>query len=195
MKTSINYSIVTALVVMAWVSTGQAAEGDSKTRGTTIYKTEDASGAPVFSDEATEGAVEVKVEEPATYSSDGLIQRYNNQNRSSSDEQDEISYKRLRITAPGNDESIRSNPGNVEVSYEISPSPADGHTLQLLMDGAVYREIRGPGPLQLANVDRGTHRLQVRIVDENDEVVKISPAVTIHLLRHSIRHPQGRKSR
>lgn len=196
MKTSIIKLLVIVLVAMAWVSTVQAAEGRDKSKGTVIYKTEDATGAPVFSDEATDGAEEVKVDEPATFSSDSMIQRYNNKVGSTGQGDDEngITYKRLVITSPGNDESIRSNPGNFEVAYEVSPGPAKEHTLQLLMDGAVYREIQGPGPLQLSNVDRGTHQLQLRIVDENDEVVKTSPPVTMHLLRHSILHPQGRKS-
>lgn len=181
---------IIAIMVIAGLQGGAIAAEGSK-----IYKSTDESGNPVFSDEATEGAEEIRVEEPTTFSPDTLTQQYDQFTRSRDEDQDtESSYKRLAITSPANDQTIRSNPGNFEVNFDVSPSPRAGHTLQLLMDGEVYRQIDGAGPIQLTNVDRGTHKLQLQVVDSDNKVLQKGPAVTIHLLRHSIRHPQGRKS-
>lgn len=181
---------IITIMVIAGLQGGAIAAEESK-----IYKSTDESGNPVFSDEATEGAEEITVEEPATFSSDTLMQQYDQFTRSPDQDQDsQNSYQRLAITSPANDQTIRSNPGDFQVNFDVSPSPREGHTLQLVMDGKVYQQIDGAGPIQLTNVDRGTHKLQLQVTDSDNQVLQKGPAVTIHLLRHSIRHPQGRKS-
>jgi len=185
-----------AILVLTGADAVQAAEKSTRGEESKIYKRTDESGHTVFSDEASEGAEEIEVREPVTFSPDAMTRRYQQLNRSADEDTDDkdISYDRLAITEPANDQTIRSNPGNFQVNFEVSPIPRENHTLQLLLDGEVFRQIAPPGPIQLTNVDRGTHKLQLQIVTRNNEVVQTSPAVTMHLLRHSILHPQGRKS-
>lgn len=185
---------IIVILVIAATTNLQAAETGSE--NSKIYKSTDESGRTVFSDEATDGAEEIELKDPATYSSDTLTRRYDEFTRSSGGDEanKDLSYDRLAITSPTNDETIRSNPGNFELNLDVSPAPAEGHTLQLLMDGEVYQRLDSTGPVQLTNVDRGTHQLQLQVVDGDGKVVEKGPAVTMHLLRHSILHPQGRKS-
>lgn len=185
---------IIAILVITGTTSLQAAESSGEK--SKIYKSTDESGQTVFSDEATEGAEEIEIEDPATFSSDTLTRQYDEFTRSGGDDRatGKISYNRLAITSPTDDETIRSNPGNFDLNLDVSPAPAEDHTLQLLMDGEVYRRLDSTGPVQLTNVDRGTHRLQLQIVDGDGEVVDKGPAVTVHLLRHSILHPQGRKN-
>lgn len=159
-----------------------------------VYKTTDEMGNPVFSDEASSDAEEVEVGEPTTFSGQQLTEQYDYYSPDENNDSDQAAhYDSLAITYPGNDQTIRSNPGDLEVRFNVSPAPKSGHRLQLVMDGQVYRTLKSAGPVQLTNVDRGTHNLNLQVVDEEGEVIQEGPAVTMHLLRHSILHPQGRK--
>lgn len=176
------------VLLLLAAATPRAAE-DSK-----VYKTTDEQGRPVFSDQAGEQAEEVEVREPMTFPADQFAEDYQRFTAEKGEEEGEFSYQTLAIVYPENNASIRSNPGDFEVRFRVSPNRRPGHTLQLLMDGEVYQEIAGTGSVMLTNVDRGTHRFQIQVVDGEGEVLQQGPPVTMHLLRHSIRHPQGRKS-
>ena len=98
-------------------------------------------------------------------------------------------YTAAVIVSPANDSALRSNAGNLTVSGQIDPGLHGGHRVQLLLDGVPQS---GPGRLlqfSLENIDRGTHRLELRIVDEAGEVVFTGAPGTVHLLRHSRLHP------
>ncbi len=176
------------------VTLGAYAEEDSQSNK--VYRTTDEFGRPVYSDSASEDAREVELEEPATFPGKALAEDY--EYYSPADEAPAgragPSYSELAIVEPQDDETIRSNPGNFAIHFQVSPQPRPGHRLQLLMDDKVYREITSGSPLQLTNVDRGTHRLRLRVVDSDGDVVQQGPVVTMHLMRHSILHPQGRKA-
>lgn len=98
-----------------------------------------------------------------------------------------INYREFRITAPGNDEAVRNNPGNVEVSFSLEPALAtkQGHHIILLVDGeATGGKIQGQS-VTVPHMDRGTHTLKAEIRDETGKTLKSSNAVTFHLLRYS----------
>ncbi|MBD3646275.1 MAG: hypothetical protein HUJ31_02225, partial [Pseudomonadales bacterium] len=142
-----------------------------------------------------EEAEEIEVREPMTFPADQFAEDYQRFTAGRKGENnDDFSYDKLAIVAPENNATVRSNPGDLEVRFQVSPNRQPGHTLQLLMDGEVYREIAGTGSVMLTNVDRGSHQIRLRAVDGEGKVLQEGPAVTMHLLRHSILHPQGRKA-
>ncbi len=95
------------------------------------------------------------------------------------------SYMELSITAPGHDQAVRENAGNLTITVTSIPAldATLGHQVQILLDG--QNAATGGVTLSLTNVDRGTHALTARIIDANGEVLISSTPVTFHMLRYS----------
>ena len=152
----------------------------------TVFKTRDANGNPVFSDQAGENAEEIKIQTPQTFEAPPTPQF----ERSSPDlESVELgpAYERLEITSPANDSAMRDNAGNVTVQVSLSPGLQPNHTLEVLVDGQMKGSNKSGAPILLANLDRGTHVYQARIVeDESGEVLQVSNSVTSTLQRVSV---------
>ena len=99
------------------------------------------------------------------------------------------SYTDAVIVSPANDTAVRNNAGNLTVRGQVSPSLESGHRVQLLLDGVPQGAPRRTLEFSLENIDRGTHHLQVRIVDSGGKVLFAGAPSTVHLLRHSRLHP------
>ncbi|MCY4040733.1 MAG: hypothetical protein OXF72_05685 [Gammaproteobacteria bacterium] len=100
-------------------------------------------------------------------------------------EQHALDARAVEILSPHEDEAIRSNRGQLNIRVKLdAPQPADSEYTFLLNDefAATNRE----GALLLDNVDRGTHSLQVRLMDAEGEVLAQSDAVRFHMLRYAI---------
>lgn len=153
-----------------------------------IYRTTDADGNPVFSDQGREGDAEVDVPPSNAFDAESLAEEYELIYR-----KDEKSgakafsqYQRLAITSPANDEAVRANAGNVQISWQVEPGIQEGHRVELLLDGQVLQTVSGAGSVGLDNVDRGTHQAQLRVIDqETGDVFQQGPTQTFHVLRHS----------
>ena len=104
-------------------------------------------------------------------------------------------YEIVEIRQPQQDDTIRDNQGYVQVSLRTVPDLKQDHSYQLYLDGEpiydpfVYNVVRIP------NVDRGSHSLEVRIVDADGAEITASEPVTFHLHRASARINQERRRR
>ncbi len=93
-------------------------------------------------------------------------------------------YESIRIVSPRNDEALRSNNGNLSIRGELIPSLQSKleHHLQWLLDAKAV-----PGAnslnLDLKNLDRGTHQLQLRVLNADGEAVIQTPVISFHILR------------
>ncbi len=93
-------------------------------------------------------------------------------------------YESIRILSPQADEAIRSNNGNLSIKGELTPSLQSNlkHHLQWRMDGKIL-----PGAnslnLNLKNLDRGTHKLQLRVLNANGKIMIRTPTISFHILR------------
>lgn len=94
-------------------------------------------------------------------------------------------YQALEIITPGNDEAVRDNAGNVPVTTRLQPELASGHAMQVLLDGQLAQTGQTTS-FTLTNVDRGTHSVQVRVVDANGNTVMVSNPAVFHLQRRSV---------
>jgi len=99
------------------------------------------------------------------------------------------SYVAADVVFPAHDAAVRSNAGDLTVKAHVEPALAQGHRLQLLLDGVPLGVAQRVPEFPLQNIDRGTHRLQIRIIDEAGETVFTGAASTFHLMRHSRLHP------
>lgn len=93
----------------------------------------------------------------------------------------------IELLTPGPEETLRSNPGNVEVVARVSRAPDEGDRFEVLLDGVVRGRNAG-GTFALTGIDRGPHQVRVRLVDPDGSVVAQSPEHTFNLLRRSALH-------
>ena len=144
-----------------------------------VYRSVDAEGNVIFSDEETEGAEEVVIPETQTLPplSDGNF-KYTPAKEPKKEE-----YTVLEIVSPGNDQAIRENSGNITVKVSVSPRLVRSDKLVLYMDGKEVGVSSGTS-FSLTNVDRGTHTLRAVIKGPEDRIRKSSASVTFHMLRY-----------
>ena len=92
-------------------------------------------------------------------------------------------YKRLAITSPAPEETIRDNRGIVKVSVQVSPSLVTdkGHQVQLLLDGQARGEPSPDLRQTFKGVERGEHTVAAQVLDRNDQVLMTSEPVVFYL--------------
>ena len=69
---------------------------------------------------------------------------------------------------------------------EAEPELAPGNTIQFVVDGKSFGGASRNTVKTLSNVDRGTHTLSARVVNETGKTLATTPAMTFHLFRASI---------
>ncbi|MCG5494298.1 MULTISPECIES: DUF4124 domain-containing protein [Ectothiorhodospira] len=97
-------------------------------------------------------------------------------------------YTGISIASPGDDDVVRTNLGEVNVSVQVDPElqSDQGHRVRIVLDGqtaAVGESTR----FTLEEVTPGTHTLRAEILDSNDRTLKASEESTFHLLRTTVR--------
>lgn len=95
-------------------------------------------------------------------------------------------YNSLTIVSPANDAAVRANNGVVTVSCQLDPplGTKAGHSIQIIVDGRTIRGLSRCGTA-LSELARGTHSLQIQVVDSLGKVLISSPVQTFHVLRTS----------
>jgi hypothetical protein len=148
-----------------------------------IYKWLDGNGQPHFSDLPRDGAVEVFVASPQSYTPTATRSSSSNDapDRTASDAVEEpgARYTTFTITSPSVEETIWNTGGTISVSLNLRPALASGHTIRLLLDGKQKQQL-GPGVnlTRLTGVERGEHQLQAQVVTPDRTVVTSSQTVT-----------------
>jgi hypothetical protein len=98
-------------------------------------------------------------------------------------------YSECVVVAPGNDQVFNAV-NSVAASVRISPAPASGHRIQILLDGQVYSAWpEGALAASLENINRGTHTLAVVVLDETKQPVCTAPAISFHVRQPSLLSP------
>ncbi len=158
-----------------------------------IFRTVDEHGNVVFTDipprEDDENAEQIIVETPNSFEVEEAIPAAQDQwivEPEDAETEAPFRYDTLQIVSPADDEPVRENAGNVTIVTNVNPRLQSGHRMRLLMGGAVVQE-GAQGSFSLTNVDRGTHRIALEIVDGEGNVLIRSPESTFHMLRVSIR--------
>lgn len=89
-------------------------------------------------------------------------------------------YK-LDIVSPRHNETVPIDGNIVQVELDLQP-PLDvgaGHRIEIVVDGAVSQVTRET-EISLPGLDRGSHLLIARIVNDLDEVVQSTRPITFH---------------
>lgn len=91
----------------------------------------------------------------------------------------------IAIESPGPDEAIRANHGDLLVLTSF-PKKQDAHYVSELFLNDVWVGESSDGSFELANLDRGTHRIRAALKDKHGNLLAKSPEVRFHLLKYLI---------
>ena len=153
-----------------------------------VHKWTDESGNTIFGDTPPDDVQSEIINVPPSNTYKAPEKAHTRQNTSrNSPRQASSQYSILAISSPENDQSIRSNGGEVNISVEISPelNLDEGHQLRISLDDN-EASLSQSTSTTLQEVSRGSHTLQVEIVDQHDNTLQSSPVTEFHLHRHSI---------
>ena len=91
----------------------------------------------------------------------------------------------IAIKSPAQDEAIRANQGDLLVLTSFPKKQDAQYMSQLFLNDARVGE-SSDGSFELANLDRGTHRLRAALKDKDGILLAQSPEVRVHLLKYAI---------
>lgn len=95
------------------------------------------------------------------------------------------------IQSPAADATFQRAGGPIPVAFSVSPALREGHRVEAFLDGA---PAAGVSELSVAELARGSHTLEVRVVDAEGRPVKTSTA-TFHIQQNSVLNPQRARPR
>lgn len=155
-----------------------------------IYKYEDDNGNPIFSDrkpsdnKAGKDVEEVRLQR--TNTTPAPNPRTVDAEPSIISEGESIVYHTV-ITQPTSGSTIPMGPGDFPVTARAEPPLGAGEMLRLTLDGTAVGSPQRSGVWELNNVFRGEHTLVVERLDKNLSPLHKSAAVTVYVLRPSVR--------
>lgn len=154
-----------------------------------VYKTINADGEVVFSDQPSQGAERVKLPGLSTYKPPTVITRTPRSAAATKD--DGGQYSSLTVSSPEDEATIWDNEGIISLSLKIEPGlqTAKGHRIQYFLDGKPDGEAKTSLTYTYRDVDRGTHTVSAAVVDVQGKALISSSPVTVHVHKASIQHP------
>jgi len=92
-------------------------------------------------------------------------------------------YKVVAISQPENSATVRNNQGYVAVSVDLMPALVNGDKVVITLDGKVVGQPQASANFSLSGINRGTHTLAVKIIDESGSTVAESESIVFHMHR------------
>lgn len=92
----------------------------------------------------------------------------------------------LIIESPSNGEIVRENSGLVIVKASLAPLPTGSFTMRVILDGQQKGSANNTLVVELENVERGMHQLELQVFDESGKLLASSSKTTFYLLRVSV---------
>lgn len=181
-----NLIMTKALIAVFWVTMALIPVSAAE-----VYRTIDQHGNPVFSGQPQPGSEKIEVQPTNVQSLPPArplpVKRPPTQQAANR-------YQSLSILSPTNDTTLR-NVTQLSVSVSISPVLLGQHSLVLLDNGQPVGEPGTSLSMLIKELHRGTHALQVKVVDAQGQTLITSEAVTIHVHRPSVLHPNSPNSK
>ncbi|WP_416138352.1 DUF4124 domain-containing protein [Halomonas sp. HK25] len=165
----------------------------------TIYRTTDAQGNVVFTDNPDRGGEQVELAPLTVVPSSGEVRTGQTAPRlegsdaaaaSGSPGQPFMPYDSFRILSPSHEQAFPvGSAGNVSVELGIDPQLREDHRVRLLLDGQVSQTAMHTTAFMVANMNPGEHVLQAELLDGSGAVRHRSSPVTIYVHRASVNRP------
>jgi hypothetical protein len=156
-----------------------------------IYKTIDADGNVLYTDQPLEGAKPITLPKPSVYTPGPLATPAG---PPSQEEDAGTAYTALSISTPAQDETFFNSEGLVQVQLDLEPALdlTAGHKMVVDMDGT--RMVSTGTSYSLGNIERGSHTIRAEVVDRNGKPLITSAPVTFHFRQPSLfmpKHPNN----
>jgi hypothetical protein len=151
-----------------------------------VYKSVNAEGEVVYSDQPGGGAERMKMPALPTYAP----QPVRTLSRSTRAADQQIHYENFTLSRPANEATIRNNLGTVVMETLLTPAlmTASGHRIQYYLDGVAHGAAVDSATLTLTNVDRGQHQLSASVLDTAGNVLISTAETTVFVKRVSKLH-------
>lgn len=148
-----------------------------------IYRWVDEKGKVHFSDTAVPGTQEIEVKINNLFSiekTEGILNQL-----PIADKPDDVAIINYQATilTPQEDQTLRSNDGTINIYVSTKPEKENTQTLQLYLDGKKLGSPQISPTMRALNINRGTHQVQVVLLDKNGKELTQTQVVTIHLQR------------
>lgn len=166
----------------------------------TIYRTTDAQGNVVFTDDPQRGGEAVELD-PLTVVPSGevrasdrgaTVQGGAEAPRPEASPQPFMPYDVFSILSPEPEATLPTGAaGNVQVRLTIRPELRDDHRVRLLLDGRLSQSAMHTDTFQLSNLNRGEHVVQAELLDASGAVRHRTTPVTLYVQRASINLPRN----
>ncbi|MDT0593251.1 DUF4124 domain-containing protein [Glaciecola petra] len=143
-----------------------------------IYKTVHADGTVTYSDQPSEGAIEITL-----HVNTSTI----NSNNARPTPQVQVTQKQsaqytLSIVSPEADATIRNNNGTIKIAASIAP--AVNGLFELSINQQTHRS--ASGLFTLVNMDRGSYSYSIKFIGTSGKVIASSEARELHLHKASV---------
>jgi len=149
-----------------------------------VYRLVDENGNVIFSDQAHPDAEKIEIDTLPSYTPVAIPETLSEEQQ----EGDEVPRYKVTIITPANDETVRNNAGLVNINAKVTP-PLDqdrNDQLTIKLDGQTLGEPSTSPNFTLSEVERGTHTVQVIVVDKDKKTIKSSKTITFHLQRIAV---------
>ncbi|MCK2185230.1 DUF4124 domain-containing protein [Halomonas getboli] len=165
----------------------------------TIYRTTDAQGNTVFTDDPQRGGEAVELD-PLTVVPSRPVQplpsasagQAGSATRYGDPGQPFMPYDVFAIASPAPETTVPTGAaGNVQVQLAIRPALRDDHRVRLLVDGQISQSAMHTDTFLLSNLDRGEHRVQAELLDASGAVRHRTSPLTIYVQRASVYLPSN----
>jgi len=173
--------VVFAAVTLVWASGLSAA----------VYKSVDAQGNVVYTDEPSGDAKPLKLPPLSTIPAPSY--KSSVQSAAELEQSAVVNYQQISIVSPTQDATLRDNTGAVPVNVVLEPelNSAAGHRFRYYLDGQAQGKPTESGQISFENLDRGVHAVEVAVVDSAGQELIRSSSVQFHLHRQSVNFPKG----
>lgn len=148
-----------------------------------VYRSVDADGNVAYTDRASPDAEKIRIDKVQTIPAGPDDFKY-----TPPEKPDVGNYTKLEIVNPKNNHVFTGNTGEVNVSVAITPALRDSDSFIFYMDGQKKGDSRSKS-FQMTNLDRGTHTVNVDVVNQDGKSLKSSAAVSFTVKRTSALNP------
>ncbi|MFK5915322.1 MAG: DUF4124 domain-containing protein [Woeseiaceae bacterium] len=141
----------------------------------TVYKKTNPDGSVEFTDQQSSDTEEIKIRKPSSFSPPRLPRL----NLPSKKLSPKFNYS-LSILQPAND-AVIVNQRSFNVSVSLSPALKIGYGHKLRFQLAGQSKVSANLSATFNNIDRGTHSLNVSVINSQGEAVSSIASATIHI--------------
>jgi len=150
-----------------------------------VYRSVDEDGNIVYTDKPSPDAEKIRIDKVQTIPAGDANFEYTPPEKSK-----EVAYTKLEVVNPENDHVFTGNIADITVSVVIEPAlnTKRGDRLVLTMDGKKAGDSTSTS-FSLTNLDRGTHTIEVYVVNKGGKSLLESAPVAFTINRTTILNP------